>query len=180
MILAKRLQSFGAYLGTAMNLIFTRLKEEGTDIINMGLGDPNVIPPEDQNRILYDACMNEDHRHYPSFYSPMPLKEAISKWYESQFGVTCDPETEYWPCWVLPGACFISITCLLDTEHVALVPDPCYPAYLAGIKVVGGVIELVPLLSENGFLQELFNVIETKTAHWAQIIWMYPKNRGPP
>ncbi len=43
MKVAKRLNEFEAYLGTAMNLILTRMKEEGKDVINLGLGDPAML-----------------------------------------------------------------------------------------------------------------------------------------
>ena len=81
---AKRLETFDAYLGTAMNVILTRMKGEGKDIINLGLGDPDTQPPEHLRKALSDACMEPDHHHYPSFYSQGPLKEAISVWYRSR------------------------------------------------------------------------------------------------
>jgi LL-diaminopimelate aminotransferase len=97
MKLAGRLNSFDAYLGTAMNLILTKMKEEGKDVINLGLGDPDVIPPEPMRKALANACCAPDSHHYPSFYSPLPLKEAIAGWYEAQYGVGCDVETEVLP-----------------------------------------------------------------------------------
>ncbi len=54
MRIAKRLEDFEAYLGTAMNVILTRMKDEGKDVINLGLGDPDVQPPEDQRQALAD------------------------------------------------------------------------------------------------------------------------------
>jgi len=87
MRLANRLNVFDAYLGTAMNLILTKMREEGKDVINLGLGDPDVIPPEHMRKSLADACYSPDSHHYPSFYSPMPLKKAIAAWYETQYGV---------------------------------------------------------------------------------------------
>ena len=82
MQLAKRLDTFEAYLGTAMNVILTRMKAEGKDVINLGLGDPDVVPPAHMRESLADACAQPDSHHYPSFYSPLPLKEAIAGWYQ--------------------------------------------------------------------------------------------------
>ena len=79
MKLANRLEDFEAYLGTAMNIILTRMREEGKDVINLGLGDPDVVPPETMRKSLADACYDPESHHYPSFYSPMPLKEAIAR-----------------------------------------------------------------------------------------------------
>ena len=173
---AKRLNDFEAYLGTAMNLILTRMKEEGKDVINLGLGDPDVKPPEEQRKILADTCVDVESHHYPSFYSPVPLKQAIADWYKRHFDVVCDPETEVLPLLGSAEGLFHIHTCLLDAGDTALVPDPCYPAYVAGVKIAGGVIEPVPLLKENGFLPDL-DAIDPRVAQRAQMIWInYPNN----
>ena len=176
MKLANRMNDFEAYLGTTMNVILTRMKNEGKDVINLGLGDPDVIPTESSRKALADACMDEGSHHYPSFYDPMPLKEAIANWYQRRYGVTCDPKTEVTP--LLGGAdgLFHIHTCLLDAGDVALIPDPCYPAYIASTIIAGGVIETVPLLKENGFLPDL-DAIEPDVANRAKMIWVnYPNN----
>jgi LL-diaminopimelate aminotransferase len=173
---AKRLETFDAYLGTAMNVILTRMKEEGKDVINLGLGDPDTQPPEHLRKALSDACMEPDHHHYPSFYSQMPLKEAVSAWYRSRYGVETDPETEVLPLLGSAEGLFHIHTCLLDVGDLALLPDPAYPAYEAGIKIAGGIVEHVPLLKENGFLPDLHAVPE-ETARKAKMIWInYPNN----
>jgi histone deacetylase 11 len=132
MQLADRLDAFEAYLGTAMNVILTRMKAEGKDVINLGLGDPDVVPTVAMRKNLADACYDENNHHYPSFYSPMPLKEAIAGFYERQYGVKSDPETEVLPLLGSADGLFHIHTCLLDPGDTALVPDPCYPAYVAG------------------------------------------------
>ncbi len=176
MKLANRMNDFEAYLGTTMNVILTRMRNEGKDVINLGLGDPDVVPTESSRKALADACMDEGSHHYPSFYDPMPLKEAIANWYQRRYGVTCDPKTEVTP--LLGGAdgLFHIHTCLLDAGDVALIPDPCYPAYIASTIIAGGVIETVPLLKENGFVPDL-DAIEPDIANRAKMIWVnYPNN----
>ncbi|MBT8372077.1 MAG: aminotransferase class I/II-fold pyridoxal phosphate-dependent enzyme, partial [Desulfobacterales bacterium] len=176
MELAKRLDNFEAYLGTAMNLILTTMKEEGQDVINLGLGDPDAVPPDHMRKSLADACYDPNNHHYPSFYSPMPLKEAIANWYERQYGVKCDPESEVLPLLGSADGLFHIHTCLLDPGDLALVPDPCYPAYIAGVSIAGGVIEPVPLLRENGFMPDL-DAIAPEIARRAKLIWVnYPNN----
>ncbi|MBW2016352.1 MAG: aminotransferase class I/II-fold pyridoxal phosphate-dependent enzyme [Deltaproteobacteria bacterium] len=176
MMTAKRLEAFDAYLGTAMNVILTRMKEEGKDVINLGLGDPDTQPPEHLRKALADACLNPDHHHYPSFYSQRPLREAISTWYRERYGVETDPETEVLPLLGSAEGLFHIHSCLLDIDDVALVPDPAYPAYEAGVKIAGGVVEYVPLLKENGFVPDL-EAIPSDTARRAKMIWInYPNN----
>jgi LL-diaminopimelate aminotransferase len=174
--IAKRLNDFDAYLGTAMNVILTRMREAGQDVINLGLGDPDVQPPEYLRKTLADACFDPGNHHYPSFYSPMPLKEAIADWYARRYGVACDAESEVLPLLGSADGLYHIHTCLLDPGDTALVPDPCYPAYVAGVTIAGGRIAPLPLLKENGFLPDL-EAIPEETARCAKMIWVnYPNN----
>ncbi len=176
MILSKRLNDFDGYMGTAMNLVLTRMRDEGKDVINLGLGDPDVAPPEHLTRVLRDACAERGNHHYPSFYSPLPLKQSIAGWYRERYHVACDPEKEVLPLLGSADGLFHIHTCLLDPGDVALVPDPCYPAYVAGVKIAGGVVEPVPLLQQNGFLPDL-DSIDPSVARRAKMIWVnYPNN----
>jgi LL-diaminopimelate aminotransferase len=170
------MNSFEAYLGTAMNLILTKMRTEGKDVINLGLGDPDVQPPEHLRRVLSDACLDVNHHHYPSFYSPQPLKEAMANWYRRRFGTVLDPETEVLPLLGSAEGLFHIHSCLLDPGDIALVPDPAYPAYAAGVAIAGGVAVKLPLLEENGFLPDL-GAIPSDVARKAKMIWVnYPNN----
>lgn len=176
MKLAKRMETFEPYLGTAMNLILTRMREEGKDVINLGLGDPDVVPPEGQRRALAEACLKPDSHHYPSFYSQQPLKEAMAGFYKRQYGVDLDAEQEVLPLLGSAEGLFHIHTALLDPGDIALVPDPCYPAYIAGVQIAGGVIHALPLLKENAFLPDL-DAIDPEVSRKAKMIWVnYPNN----
>jgi len=176
MKLANRMNEFEAYLGTAMNVVLTRMKKEGKDVINLGLGDPDVVPTQEMRQALADACLDVENHHYPSFYDPMPLKKAMAAWYQRRYDVSCDPEAEVLPLLGAADGLFHIHTCLLDVGDTALIPDPCYPAYVAGTKIAGGSIATVPLLRENGFLPDL-DAIDPETAGRARLIWInYPNN----
>ena len=176
MNLAKRMDQFNGYLGTEMNMRLTKMREEGRDVINLGLGDPDVTPPQHLLDALRDAVCNPGHHHYPSFYSNRPLKEAIAGWYQRRFNVTLDPDTEVLPLLGSSEGLFLIHLCLLDVGNLALVPDPSYPSYEAGVKLAGGEIEAVPLLKENGFLPNL-GAIPSEVARKAKMIWInYPNN----
>lgn len=176
MQLARRLDQFKAYLGTEMNARLTRMREEGRDVINLGLGDPDVTPPVHLLDTLRDAVSAPEHHHYPSFYATRPLKEAIADWYARRFAVTLDPATEVLPLLGSSEGLFIIHLCLLDPGDTALVPDPAYPSYEAGVKMVGGRMEPVPLLRKNGFLPDLA-AIPSDVARRARMLWVnYPNN----
>ncbi len=176
MRLAERLKGFDAYLGTEMNMRLTRMRAEGKDIINLGLGDPDVQPSESQRQTLAHACLDVNSHHYPSFYSLKPFKEAIADWYRRRFEVACDPDSEVIPLLGSADGLFHIHTVLLDAGDIALVPDPCYPAYVAGVKIAGGRVHPVPLIKQNGFLPDL-EAIPPEVARRARMIWVnYPNN----
>jgi LL-diaminopimelate aminotransferase len=176
MQVAKRLEQFRAYLGTEMNARLTRMREEGRDVINLGLGDPDVTPPQHLLNALGEAVASPEHHHYPSFYSNRPLKEAIANWYRRRFGVALDPATEVMPLLGSSEGLFVIHLCLLDPGDTALVPDPSYPSYEAGVKIAGGQVASVPLLRKNAFLPDLAS-IPSDLAKRARMMWVnYPNN----
>ncbi|HSO71394.1 MAG TPA: aminotransferase class I/II-fold pyridoxal phosphate-dependent enzyme, partial [Thermodesulfobacteriota bacterium] len=93
-----------------------------------------------------------------------------------RFGSVLDPETEVLPLLGSAEGLFHIHSCLLDPGDVALVPDPAYPAYAAGVAIAGGVAVKVPLLEENNFLPDL-SAIPQDVARQAKMIWVnYPNN----
>lgn len=145
-------------------------------MINLGLGDPDVIPSEHQLKALAEAVSDQSNHHYPSAYPIKPFYDAIASWYKRGYGVDIDPETEVIYCLGAAEALFQIPNCLLDPGDVALIPDPAYPSYEAGVKIAGGIVEFYPLLKENNFLPDL-DAISTDMAKKAKIIWVnFPNN----
>ncbi len=173
MKLAQKLDSFKAYAGPAMNQKLAKMRdEEGKDIINLGLGDPDVSPREHQLKALVEAAGNPDNHHYPSAYPIKPFYEAVASWYEKKHGVKgLDIETEM--IYSLGGAeaLYNIHHVLLDPGDLALISDPAYPSYDAGAKIAGGEVAYYPLLEENDFLPDL-DSIPKDVAKRAKLIWV--------
>lgn len=176
MRIARRLDPLQGALVMEMNMRLARLKQEGKDIINLGVGDPDFPPPAQLIKVLEEAVRHPDYHHYPSFYPHQPLREAIAQWYKRRFGVDVDPIKELLPLLGSTDALFLIHLCLLDAGDLALVPDPGYPSYEAGVKVAEGQVEKIPLLKENNFLPDL-DQIPAAIAQRAKMIWInYPNN----
>ena len=133
-------------------------------------------PPEHLRRALADACLDATIITIPAFTPPAARRRPWPTGTSGASGRYCDPETEVLPLLGSADGLFHIHTCLLDPGDTALVPDPAYPAYVAGVKIAGGVIEKVPLLEENGFLPDLA-AIPQDVARQAKMIWVnYPNN----
>jgi len=176
MQIAKRMEPLKGVLVMEMNMRLAKMKQEGRDVVNLGVGDPDFNPPEHLLQALQEAVGHPDYHHYPSFYPNQPLKDAVANWYKRRFGVDLDPNREVLSLLGSTDGLFMIHLCLLDSGDVALVPDPSYPSYSAGVKVVGGQVEKVSLLRENDFLPDL-DSIPTEVARKAKMIWVnYPNN----
>jgi len=168
---AEKLNNFNAYTGPAMNQKIALMRAEGRDVINLGLGDPDTIPTDNQLRTLAEAVLNPNNHHYPSAYDNRPFFNAIAAWYKRRHGVEVDPESEVIYCLGAAETLFQIHNCLLDFGDVALIADPAYPSYEAGVKIAGGTVKFYPLLKENGFLPDL-GAIPADVAKKAKMIWI--------
>ena len=176
MQISKKLDLIKGVLTVEMNTLLTRLRQEGREVINLGVGDPDFSPPESIRRALRDSVDHPDYHHYPSFYSLQPLKDAIAGWYRRRFQVNLDSRTEVLPLLGSTDGLFNLHLCLLDPGDIALIPDPCYPSYESATHLAGGRVERFPLLWENGFLPDL-EAIPAEIARKAKMIWVnYPNN----
>jgi LL-diaminopimelate aminotransferase len=152
------------------------MKAEGRDVINLGLGDPDVVPAEHQLKALIDAVSLPDNHHYPSAYPIKPFYSAICDWYKQTHNVDLDPETELIYCMGGAEGLFQVCNCLLNPGDTVLIPDPGYPSYEACVVIAGGIVERFPLLEQNNFLPDL-DSISSSSGKKAKMIWInYPNN----
>ncbi|OGX30175.1 MAG: LL-diaminopimelate aminotransferase [Omnitrophica WOR_2 bacterium RIFCSPLOWO2_12_FULL_51_24] len=174
--LSERLAKLPPYLFAEIDKAKRQAKAEGRDIVDLGIGDPDLPTPKHIINALYKAALDPANHHY-ALDSGMPrLRQAIAKWYKKRFKVHLDPDTE-----VLPligskeGIAHIPLAFVNQGDYV-LVPDPCYPPYKNGTIFAGGVPYLMPLLAENGFLPDL-GKIKSGVANKAKMIFInYPNN----
>jgi LL-diaminopimelate aminotransferase len=175
MKVADKLSIFKAYGGPAMNQKIAVMRAGGRDVINLGLGDPDMQPPEHLLTALTEATSVPENHHYPSAYQSKPLYEAIAGWYRRRYDVDVDPETEVLYCLGSAEGLFQIHNCLLDPGDIALVPDPAYPSYEAGVKIAGGEAAYYSLRRENDFLPD-FDSIPDDVARKAKMIWVNVPN----
>lgn len=148
----------------------------GRDIINLGQGNPDLPTPPHIVEALRTASLDPTTHKYPPFTGLPKLKEAAAAFYQREYSVQLDPETEVA---ILFGgkAGLVEVSEIyLNPGDVALVPDPGYPDYWSGIAIAGGRMVKLPLLAEHAFLPDLEAV---SAADWqaAKLLFLnYPHN----
>ncbi|WP_226659659.1 pyridoxal phosphate-dependent aminotransferase [Pseudalkalibacillus hwajinpoensis] len=169
----KRLpEQFFAKLAGKVN----RYVEAGYDIINLGQGNPDQPTPDHIIKSLQNAAEKPSYHKYPPFRGQPFLKQAVADFYQREFGVELDPETEVA---VLFGgkAGLVEVSqCLLNKGDVALVPDPGYPDYWSGVAMAEADMQMMPLLEKNHFLPDYDAIPEDSLKKAKMMFLNYPNN----
>jgi LL-diaminopimelate aminotransferase len=173
---ANRLSSIPPYPFARWNARVRDVQERGVDVIQLGIGNPDLPPPDEIIEALCRSARKPDRHGYPGFRGLPALREAVAGYYERRFGVSLDPETQVVPLiGSKEGIVNLAMT-RLDPGDVVLVPDPGYAPYTLGTLLAEAQAHTFPLLAERGFLPDL-DGISTDVASKATLMWLnYPNN----
>ncbi len=128
-----------------------QLLAQGHDVINIGIGNPDMMPSEATLDALTKSAQQPTAHGYQSYKGTPALRQAIARFYAHTYGVTLDPETELLPLiGSKEGITHLSLTFLNEGDGV-LVPELGYPAYRAVSQMVGARVQEYPLLEHAGW-----------------------------
>jgi len=136
--LSEKLKSLPPYLFLEIDKAKRKARQEGRDIIDLGVGDPDQPTPAHIIEKLYHAAKDPATHRYALDQGMPILRQSIADWYKRRFNVTLDPEKE-----VLPligskeGIAHFPLAFINEGDY-SLVPDPCYPPYKGGTILAGG------------------------------------------
>jgi LL-diaminopimelate aminotransferase len=173
---AERLKRLPPYLFKEID----RKKEEvmagGVDIIDLGVGDPDLPTPGHIIEAMKDAVESPANHRYPSYSGMNDFKSAVAEWYKDRFRVDLDPGKETVSLiGSKEGIAHLPLA-FINPGDVALVPSPAYPVYHIATMFAGGESYFMPLVSQNGFLPDL-DSIPTEVAERARLMFInYPNN----
>ncbi len=176
-VLARRIAELPPYLFADIDRKKATLRAAGRDLIDLGIGDPDLPTPSHIIAALQQAAAVPAHHRYPSYEGMATFRRAAVDWYASRFGVRgLDADRE---CCALIGSkegiAHFPVA-FVDPGDVVLVPDPGYPVYATWTRFVGGEVHYMPLRREHGFLPDLEAIPESVAAR-AKMMWInYPNN----
>ncbi|MBI3020900.1 MAG: LL-diaminopimelate aminotransferase [Candidatus Omnitrophica bacterium] len=173
---AERLTKLPPYLFVEIDRAKHRLEEAGKDVIDLGVGDPDLPTPAHICDRL-KATLDDPTNHRYSFTEGLlELRQAIARWYDRRFGVSLDPQTEVLPLLGSKEGIAHLPLAIANPGDVVLVPDPCYPPYRSGAILAGADVVSMPLLEESGFFPDLGGLSQ-KAVRRAKLMFLnYPNN----
>ena len=174
--LADRIKNLPPYLFAAIDQLKQKALAKGVDLINLGIGDPDLPTPATIIQRLQRASDDPKNHQYPSYEGLLTFRQAASDWYQRRFGVRLDPKNEVLTLIGSKEGIGHAPLAFINPGDVALIPDPGYPVYHAGTLFAGGRSHFMPLKKENHFLPE-FDRIPKAVLKKARLLFInYPNN----
>lgn len=171
---AKRIAVVKEYYFSRKLREIAKMNEEQPNVINLGIGSPDLAPPQAAIEQLGKESRNPNNHAYQSYKGIPELRKAFSEWYAKYFQVDLDPNTE-----VLPligskeGIMHISMS-YLDPQDRVWLPNPGYPAYNTAATLAGASPETYALRAENNWLPDL-EAMAKQQPEEVKLMWVnYP------
>jgi hypothetical protein len=146
----------------------------GKDIINLGIGSPDLPPPPQVISALNEALVNNGAHQYQPYKGTADFRNAIAEFYKNHYEVQLDPETEILPLMgSKEGISHISMAFLNEGDEV-LIPNPGYPTYSSVTQLVGAKAVLYDLNAEGNWMPNLKELAKRDLSN-VKMMWVnYP------
>ncbi len=171
---ANRLEGISEYYFAGKLREIATLRTQGHDIINLGIGSPDLPPHPTVLEALYRSAAQPTAHGYQSYTGTPALREAWAAWYARYYHAALDPAHE-----VLPligskeGIMHVAMT-FLQAGDVALVPNPGYPTYRAAALLAGAEVRYYDLRADQGWQPDLA-ALEQQDLRPVKVMWVnYP------
>ena len=173
---AERLKNLPPYLFKEIDKKKEALIKKGMDIVDLGVGDPDLPTPECIIEELKKAASDPANHRYPSYSGMNDFKYAAAAWCKQRFGIDLDPEKEVLSLIGSKEGIAHFPLAFINPGDVALVPTPAYPVYNIATMFAGGKSYFMPLLKKNNFLPDL-EAIPADVIKQAKLLFInYPNN----
>ncbi|MFP4092329.1 MAG: pyridoxal phosphate-dependent aminotransferase [Cyclobacteriaceae bacterium] len=170
---ADRLQHIKEYYFSVKLQEIRRMREAGHDVINMGIGSPDMMPSEQTITALHESALLPQNHGYQSYQGTPELRKAIASFYEQTYDVSLHHESEILPLMgSKEGITHISLT-FLNAGNEVLVPELGYPAYTSVSRMVEAKVRTYPLREADW--QPNLEVMRREDYSRVKLMWVnYP------
>ena len=173
---ADRINELPPYLFEKIDRLKVEMQKEGADIIDLGVGDPDLPTPKPIIEVLQREAENPLNHRYPFTRGMEEFRRSVAEWYGRRFDVSVNHENEVVSViGSKEGISHVPVA-FVNPGDVVLVPEPAYPVYAITAKFFGGEVFFLPLLQKNGYLPDL-GAVDDDTARRARLMYLnYPNN----
>jgi alanine-synthesizing transaminase len=143
-----RIQRLPPYVFNIVNELKSQARARGEDIIDFGMGNPDLSTPSHIVEKLVEAARKPRNHRYSISRGIIKLRQAISNWYARRYNVAVDPDREAIAViGVKEGLSHLALA-IVEPGDMALVPNPTYPIHLYSMIIAGANVRSVPLTED--------------------------------
>ncbi|GMB09506.1 LL-diaminopimelate aminotransferase [Thermolongibacillus altinsuensis] len=173
---SNKMSQIPPYMFAELSKKKARLIKAGIDVIDLGIGDPDLPTPEHIVDKLIEEIRRPENSKYPSFIGNSEFRKAVANFYKRQFNVDVDPETEVLALIGSKEGIAHIVPTIINPGDYVLVPDPGYPPYRMATYLAEGKVYHMPLRKEFNFLPK-FKDIPDEVLDSAKLMFLnYPSN----
>jgi alanine-synthesizing transaminase len=171
-----RIKRLPPYVFEEVNAVKARLRAAGRDVIDFGMGNPDMPTPPHIVEKLVEAALKPRTNRYSASKGVPGLRRSIARYYERRFEVKLDPATEVIATLGSKEGFANLAQAMTAPGDVIIAPDPAYPIHAYGFIIAGGVIRGVPAPTPEAYLSGMSRAVAHGTPKPAAMVLNYPSN----
>ncbi|MGH2703171.1 MAG: aminotransferase class I/II-fold pyridoxal phosphate-dependent enzyme [Actinomycetota bacterium] len=172
----RRIERFPPYVFSIVNDLKLQARRAGEDVIDLGMGNPDIPTPEPVVDKLKEAVDNPRNHRYSASRGIPKLRRAICELYERAWGVTLDPETEAVATIGAKEGLSHLAWVLCEPGDSVLVPEPTYPIHTYAMLLSGATVTSVELSIESDFFADMVKAFEHSEPKPRVVLCSFPHN----
>ncbi len=171
-----RVNQLPPYVFDEIGTLKTAARQAGEDIIDFGMGNPDQPTPDNIVEKLRESVLKASTHRYSQSKGIPRLRKSICDWYERNYSVTLDPDTEAVVTMGSKEGLGHLALATLDKGDAVLVPNPSYPIHPYGFVIAGADIRHVPIGEDIDFFSELENAVKNSFPKPKMLVLNFPGN----
>ncbi|MFO7784578.1 MAG: aminotransferase class I/II-fold pyridoxal phosphate-dependent enzyme [Thermodesulfobacteriota bacterium] len=172
----RRMSRLPPYVFAIVNELKMDLRRRGEDIIDMGMGNPDIPTPKHIVAKLVEAARKGHNHRYSASAGITRLRHAIADWYKRRYDVDIDPETEAIATMGAKEGLSHLVLALVSPGDVVFAPNPTYPIHPYSVIIAGGDLRSIPIGPDRDFFEDLLNATKQTWPSPKILIISYPHN----
>ena len=171
-----RVNQLPPYVFDEIGILKSAARQAGEDIIDFGMGNPDQPTPDNIVEKLRESVLKASTHRYSQSKGIPRLRKSICDWYERNYSVTLDPDTEAVVTMGSKEGLGHLALATLDKGDAVLVPNPSYPIHPYGFVIAGADIRHVPIGEDIDFFSELENAVKNSFPKPKMLVLNFPGN----
>ncbi len=167
---ANRISNVQEYYFSRNNRRLAALRSQGVDVINLGIGSPDMPPAESVVERLATEARKPNAHGYQSYVGIPELRQGYADWYKKWYNVELSASNEILPLIGSKEGIMHIMMAFINEGDGVLVPDPGYPTYASVAKLVGARTVTYKLYEELGW-QPNFDELEKMDLSGVKVMW---------